>query len=58
MSDQPNPGSPEAREAGCRCPVMDNNHGKWAPWPPDGWYIVEGCPVHWPSASCPDLEGS
>lgn len=47
--DAPNPGSDEAIAAGCRCAVMDNNHGKWAPFPPDGWYITVGCPVHLPS---------
>jgi len=42
----PNPGSDEARSAGCICAVLDNNHGKWSPWPPDGWWITVGCPVH------------
>lgn len=48
MADWVNPGSDEARERGCICPVMDNNHGKRAPWPPDGWWITEACPVHAP----------
>jgi hypothetical protein len=26
-SQPPNPGSPEAIEAGCICPVLDNGHG-------------------------------
>lgn len=43
---QPNPGSDEAIAAGCICAVMDNNHGRFAPWPPNGWYVTEGCPVH------------
>lgn len=43
---KPNPGSDAAKEQGCTCATMDNNHGKWAPWPPDGWWITEGCPVH------------
>jgi hypothetical protein len=43
---EPNPGSDEAREQGCKCPVLDNNHGKFAPWPPDGWWMNESCPVH------------
>lgn len=42
----PNPGSMEARCLGCICPVMDNNSGKRAPWPPNGWYIFPSCPVH------------
>ena len=40
------PGSDTALAAGCICAVMDNNHGMWSPWPPDGWWITEGCPVH------------
>lgn len=43
---KPNPGSPESYKLGCICARMDNNNGKWAPWPPDGWWITEGCPVH------------
>jgi len=41
-----NPGSVEATEHGCECAVMDNNRGRSAPWPPDGWYVSEGCPLH------------
>jgi phage tail protein X len=44
-----NPGSEAARTRGCICAVLDNNHGKFAPWPDDGWWITEGCPVHHPS---------
>lgn len=43
---KPNPGSGQARKDGCICAVLDNNHGKFAPWPPDNWWITEGCPVH------------
>jgi hypothetical protein len=43
----PNPGSDEARAAGCSCAVMDNNRGKWKPWT-GHWWITEGCPVHAP----------
>ena len=46
MTEIPNPGSQEAKDQGCICAVLDNNHGKTAPWPPDGWWITEGCPVH------------
>ena len=42
----PNPGSDAAVRAGCLCAVMDNNHGKFPPWPDDGWWITEGCPIH------------
>lgn len=41
-----NPGSTEAIAAGCQCPVMDNNHGRFSPYPRDGWYINLECPVH------------
>lgn len=43
-----NPGSDKAREQGCTCPVLDNNHGKHAPWPPDGWWQHGDCPYHIP----------
>lgn len=43
---KPNPGSQLAREMGCVCPVLDNNHGEFAPAPPDGWYIREDCELH------------
>ena len=48
MSDRPNPGSREARDQGCTCAVLDNNHGKYPPWEPGGWWITAGCPVHAP----------
>lgn len=40
----PNPGSPEAVKLGCRCPVLDNAHGK-------GYMGIEALFVY--SASCP-----
>ena len=43
-----NPGSAEAIAAGCTCARMDNNNGRWPPFPPDGWWITAGCPVHCP----------
>lgn len=52
---RPNPGSREAVAAGCLCAVMDNNHGRFAPWPPDGWWVTEGCPIH-SRASQPEAE--
>lgn len=54
MSDPPNPGSDAALKLGCKCPVMDNNHGRWPPYPADegreeGWLISMRCMVHaWP----------
>lgn len=47
----PNPGSDEAREAGCICAILDNNHGTRPPYPPDGWWITAGCPVHAPGTA-------
>jgi len=40
-----NPGSYEATAAGCRCPILDNNHGMWKPWPGD-WWVNGDCPLH------------
>lgn len=43
----PSPGSPEAIALGCRCPVIDNGHGR-------GAYIDEdGEPMFWQNAECP-----
>ena len=51
-AQRPNPGSDEARALGCLCPVLDNNHGRFAPWPTeDGegeWWVRGDCPVHTP----------
>lgn len=44
----PNPGTRAAIEQGCICPVMDNNHGQWPPYPPDGWWLNPDCPLHRP----------
>ena len=39
----PNPGSNEAIDQGCTCPVLDNCHGNM----PDGnYWITEDCPLH------------
>lgn len=48
---RPNPGSDEALAQGCLCPVLDNGHGRTCPYPPDGWWITAGCPVHAPRAA-------
>lgn len=46
----PNPGSPEAKAAGCKCPVIDNGRGLG--WPDDeapggvAWWINGECPIH------------
>lgn len=46
----PNPGSDDALNRGCVCAVLDNCHGRFAPHPPDGWWITAGCPLHDPPA--------
>jgi hypothetical protein len=48
MSEVPNPGSREAIYLGCRCPVLDNAHGRGFPWggnDPSFWINGE-CPLH------------
>lgn len=42
------PGSPEAVSLGCRCPVMDNAHGKGS-----GQTDENGRPLYWISRQCP-----
>lgn len=46
MADKPNPGSREAKEQGCICPVMDNWHGSDEIGRIRGFVVVEGCPLH------------
>ena len=46
MSDIPNPGSKEAIEQGCTCPILDNSHGKG--YMEGIFVIVQGCPLHNP----------
>lgn len=51
-----NPGSREALDAGCLCPVLDNCNGKFPPYGTDEngdgiWIQVVGCPVHDPEAA-------
>jgi hypothetical protein len=46
---QPNPGSDEAIKAGCKCPVIDNEHGKGVYWDEKGgalFWINAECPLH------------
>jgi len=45
MSPKPSPGTPEALDLGCTCPVLDNNHG-------DG-FVVNGERIWWRNAECP-----
>ena len=47
----PNPGSDEAIEQGCICPVLDNGHGMGRGKSPDGktvFWITRDCPLHDP----------
>lgn len=51
VSDQmnkksPNPGSDEAIAQGCKCPVIDNCHGKGYMGIPDVFVYTENCPIH------------
>ena len=40
----PTPGSSKAMEIGCKCPVIDNHHGKGRG---DGTYWINAnCPIH------------
>lgn len=50
IQERLNPGSEEAIRQGCICAIADNLHGKEAPFPPDGWWITQGCPVHAPTS--------
>lgn len=42
----PNPGSPEAKEQGCKCPVMDNWRGSDEIGRIRGFVVREDCPMH------------
>jgi hypothetical protein len=59
MAETPNPGSPEARAIGCRCPVLDNGHGAGMPgrYGPLFWVSPE-CGVHHLPGTPPDATGS
>lgn len=45
---KPNPGSAEANEAGCTCPVLDNEHGRGC-----GFLDEDGNPTFWITELCP-----
>ncbi len=42
----PNPGTEEALALGCKCPVLDNNHGRGCPGLPGHFFYNEDCEVH------------
>jgi len=48
-SETPTPGSAEAIEQGCTCPVLDNAHGRGArgtSGPDAVFWMSMDCPVH------------
>lgn len=54
---KPNPGSDEAIERGCTCPVLDNGHGRINGGEGPFW-INEGCPLHSPPQTANNSMGS
>ena len=44
----PNPGSDEALDLGCLCPVLDNEHGN-----ADKVGYYQGIPMFWITVDCP-----
>lgn len=48
MTSKQNPGSDEAQEQGCLCPVMDNGHGRGYMGLPGIFVMREDCPLHGP----------
>ena len=45
--EKPNPGSLEARKAGCKCPVLDNEYGRGS-----GRTGTAGQPQFWINQEC------
>lgn len=43
---KPNPGTREAGEAGCTCPVMDNSYGKGYMGQEGVFVYTMSCPIH------------
>ena len=42
-----NPGSKEAQDAGCTCPILDNEYGEGVDYEDKKvFWITEGCPLH------------
>lgn len=41
-----NPGSVDAIDHGCTCPVLSNNYGLSPPIWPGSWWIDVDCPLH------------
>ena len=51
MNEIPNPGSFEAVEAGCTCPIHDNNYGEGNQ--NSGGHLHDGLTTFWITAGCP-----
>lgn len=52
----PSPGTPEAIEQGCTCPVFDNCHGAGVEINGERcWWITEGCPLHSVVSKAPNI---
>lgn len=53
------PGTPDAKQAGCVCPVIDNCHGKGLGGDGErfGWVVVFGCPLHGRDSAARDRTG-
>lgn len=51
--EPPNPGSTEAIEQGCTCPVIDNNHGSGS-YKGEGFVTDLTCPLHGDEEDSPD----
>lgn len=50
MSDPtPAPGSIEATDAGCTCPIVDNGFGRGRHGEPGTYVFTCGCPIHSPN---------
>jgi len=44
---KPNPGTKEAQDQGCTCPVIDNHYGAGVPSPNGPMFWMSGdCPLH------------
>jgi hypothetical protein len=51
----PNPGSDEAIDKGCTCPVLDNAHGRgWKAGGEQCFWITQGCPLHAKKMGAPE----
>ena len=46
LPKQPNPGSIEAIEKGCRCPVIDNHYGRGVDDKGGVFWYTSDCPIH------------